>query len=324
MSSEKEKAIPYVRMARDICLDTFQAPVEKVQAKIEELRHELGLNPTKECFVEKSPIAMVRRFKENGISTSNATYGQQDANWLTYLQYRKEVLGDREVTRKADMLFELSKMTGWTWYGENETFISYKPIRFVTKEVNDPNGLDGKALIYHNPEGPAVEWADGEGIYLLDGILLHPSQEWIVREPENRTAERILSIDNTDLRTAAARLLGPGGILELLPKRLLDEGEHTSYHAPKGEVSASSIPDLNNLSLWLEENYTKKTSHYRLFEVEVYRQKRIYLEMICPSKGEMHIEAVHPDCRTIDEALAWKKKPKGPLVHSFVAPTVRT
>ena len=53
------------------------------------------------------------------------------------------------------------------------------------------------------------------------------------------------------------------------------------------------------------------------FAEEVYPE-RIYLKMINPSVNDIHIEAVHPDCKTVKEALMWRNF--GTVDIGFTAP----
>jgi len=46
---------------------------------------------------------------------------------------------------------------------------------------------------------------------------------------------------------------------------------------------------------------------YELLELDLGDQRRRpYLKMRNPSIGVFHIEGVHPDCRTVEAALAWR------------------
>lgn len=235
-----------------------------------------------------SPITA--RLQEKDIAAHNAFYGQHDINWLQfYMSFRNEI-GLVQETELIVPLFELTKHIGWFWMNEERVIVTRRPKS--CHMINKANNVK----VLHNPTGLALEYADGTGVYSLNGIRIPKSYQYIITDRQNLTAEKVLSIKNTEIRTEAMKLLGLEQFYASLNKTVI---EHKVYDNRPGLEY-----DLVKFSLDEGQNY------------------RIYLKGTCPSSGKGFFEAVHPDCKTVDQALAWREE--GSIDIPYVMPVERT
>lgn len=124
----------------------------------------------------------------------------------------------------------------------------------------------------HNEKGPAIEYADGFKVYSLRGIRV---PAWVVETPvEQMDASKVLEIVDVDVRREAMRRMGLDRLFNKLDKK--------TVHEDKGY----ELVDLK-----LSEEYTGR-----------------FLKMSNPSIEAVHVEGVPNDCKTVDEALAFRNK----------------
>ena len=72
----------------------------------------------------------------------------------------------------------LAKSCGWFIPYEKIAILSERPIRYSLNERGELN----------NEEKKAIEWSDGSGIYVLEGIVL---EDWIMEHPEKITVNKM-------------------------------------------------------------------------------------------------------------------------------------
>ncbi len=136
-----------------------------------------------------------------------------------------------------------------------------------------------------------------------------------ITEPEKRSAESILKIENVDIRNAALKLLGSEGLLSAVDHTVIHQDSIEVPHMPMEEIATKSAADF-------QSEFSLVKSHYQLVEFELNNQRRVYLRGECPSKGEKFTEAVPPDCKTVQQALSWREE--GVISDEYVLPLVRT
>lgn len=145
----------------------------------------------------------------------------------------------------------------------------------------------------HNTNGPAMVWGDDLKIYSLNGVNFSTAlaEKFIIKSNVDIRPEDILGIKNVEQRAEVIKKYGINQLFHHLKPVLLD---------------------------------TQGT--YELYSVPVYADApRIYLKMNNPSIKEIHIEAVAPECRTVEQALNWRNfgifdVSKG----TFIAPMILT
>ena len=132
----------------------------------------------------------------------------------------------------------------------------------------------------HSADSPAIEYKK-YNVYIINGIQV---PEWLVTTPAEELAndpEKILGISNIDVRRVALQKVGP----ENLWKKY-------------GKVEDEQVIDRNG-----------KKIHYKLVNMEkVYNGRAPYLLMENPSVPDVwHMEGVSQACKTVQEAINWRK-----------------
>jgi hypothetical protein len=135
----------------------------------------------------------------------------------------------------------------------------------------------------HCTNGPAIAWADGNCVYSLNGITM-PS--WLFETPKDQiTGKQIMGIANAEIRGEAIKWYGLNNMLDLLDATVIDTGTEHGYQLLSLDVGTG--------------------------------RKEMYLKMNNPSTGEIHIEGVPPETKTVMEALSARWSDKLRLKYGF-------
>lgn len=166
----------------------------------------------------------------------------------------------------------------------------YDEVCVVTQKPTELHFNAEKRL--HNTKGPAIAYADGYSLYALNGVKMDGCEA--LMKPGTRGKD-ILDVKNVEQRAELIKLHGIQNLFNDLNPELLDSARG-----------------------------------YELYKITIYKddsrvQPRIYLKMNNPSVDEVHVEAVHPDCATVDQALSWRNFGTYDIGKgAFVAPLVLT
>jgi len=124
----------------------------------------------------------------------------------------------------------------------------------------------------HSDIGPSHTWRDGWSLYHLHGVRV---PEWLVMSPSRDLDPKLLltneELKNVDVRREFVRKVGIERCLDVLGWKVLD-----------------------------------KRGDYELGITRVGENERRLLKMKNPSIGVWHIEAVHPECNTVQESLNYR------------------
>lgn len=160
----------------------------------------------------------------------------------------------------------------FTNFVENVFFIiPYKGIVFVSDK---PKAIHWKNKMLHNEKGRSVEFADGYGIYSLNGVSV---PEWLVMtapsdlKPEDLQREEL---KNVEVRREFIRKIGID--------RMVKYGE--VIHEDMGY----KLIDMK-----------------KALGLDTYSP---YLMMQNPSIGVFHLEGVDEQCKTVKQALSWRNQ----------------
>lgn len=221
--------------------------------------------------------------KEYGLSPSAAAYGQHDSYWLmTYAFYRFECGLLKETDSILPML-GLASECGWYWFDGEKSIVTRRPKYLHLAPTN--RGIS----VLHNPSSMALEYQDGTGVYALNGVRIPTEYVKLMTEQD---AGQILRVPNTTIKGALIRNMGSKKMFESLP--------HTLVH--KATI--------------------KNGGDYSLLSIVIEGLPRTYLSGTCPSKGDVWYEAVSPDCKSVEQALAWREW--GKVNMPYLPPIVRT
>ena len=118
-----------------------------------------------------------------------AWYGQHDAYWVAHYDVWRRtglVTYRSQDDDELDLFAALARSAGWWWPGEGRCVMTSRPSAVRTEPL--PGRWHGE-LRLHRPDGPAISYPDGFGLYALHGtpvpawVLTGPSVELIAREP---------------------------------------------------------------------------------------------------------------------------------------------
>ena len=124
---------------------------------------------------------------------------------------------------------------------------------------------------FHCDGGPAIEWADKQGLYFLNGVAV---PDWLACTPRHKLdAHCFAKLSNAEVRREFVRKMGAETLMLKLGSEKLD---------------------------------TQGTYELHLLDLGGETGKWPYLKMLNPSIGVWHFEPVAKTCKTVEQALAWR------------------
>ena len=147
-------------------------------------------------------------------------------------------------------------------------------------EPNDGITIDSRNRL-SNPDGVAIRYP-GRDMFVLENMPVEPS--FVTRKREDIPVQDILGIENVDVRRAVItrvgneifnRKLAEGDNVQVLNKKDSYELLRIKINVAGGRGGATSVDG-------------------------------IYLRMVNPSTGAIHVEGVGPECRTVEDAIKWR------------------
>jgi len=137
-----------------------------------------------------------------------------------------------------------------------------------------PTEIHLKNKILHADGKPAIRYADNFDIWCLNGVKV---PQWLaVTQDRDIDPHRIIEIKNAEVRREFVRKVGIDRICYSLKAKMLD-----------------------------------KQNNYELLLLNIKNSPaRPYLKMLNPSINTWHVEGVHPNCKTVRQALAWRNNIK--------------
>lgn len=142
----------------------------------------------------------------------------------------------------------------------------------------------------HSRQGPAIEFADGMKVYAMNGVRFPDEQSIKFAETpaDQINVGEIFEIKNVEIRSEVIKKVGLLKCLDKLDPKVLDT--------------------LND---------------YRLLEVTLGNYPVVkLLQMVNPSTGETHLEGVHDDCQTVNQARSYRNF--GKISDDFEEPIMLT
>jgi len=162
-----------------------------------------GLKAPKTIEWFDSPLSGYKRIKEldptyeNNIS--NIVFGQHDADWLSFYDFfsRCESVTIPEI-EKLRPAMTIAKNAGWWWPFEDICIVTERPIAVH---------LDAAKRL-HAEECPAVEYADGWGVFCWHGYRIPKKSSWIITDKAKMTPDLIDAEPNAELRRVMLEISG--------------------------------------------------------------------------------------------------------------------
>jgi len=123
----------------------------------------------------------------------------------------------------------------------------------------------------HKDGSAALEYPDGFSIFALNGVRMKPC--YVTTAAEQIDPKVVLAETNVEVRRELIRKIGMERFLSVVPHKRLEI---------RGNYELLSIPLSNEI------------------------QDSRWLKMVNPSVGCFHVEAVAPECSTVQQAINWR------------------
>ncbi len=208
-----------------------------------------------------------------GASVGASVYGSHDAPWLSFYSFFHNECGLVKQTEKLAGLFALCASANWAIPCKDICFVSERHHRLL----RDSRGS------LHCADGPAVSYPDGFSIWAWHGVRV--SQD-IIEKPDTITMERILKEENSEVRRVMIERRGFEWFFAQAQSKLLDSAVQRV------------LPPHDNGQTWVNELHEIKSVNDG--------EPIVLLRLVCPSTLRQYVERVHPECRTVREAIGWQ------------------
>ena len=198
---------------------------------------------------------------------------QHDINWIGYCIYYEKygLLPNDENFEIMNIWMDLAKSCGWCFNFENIVFVCERPSKLNLNK-------DGQL---HKDGGMALEYSDGYGFHCLNGVRV---PEYLAMTKENDLSIEFFKKEkNADIKAEFIRKFGI--------QRMSDMGNVVDSHKNYDEEwwTKSEYELIDMASIFESVNYAP------------------YLKMKNQTiDGVFHMEGVHPNCRTIEQALEFR------------------
>lgn len=181
-----------------------------------------------EVIWTEGPKTAYKLFKDNGIKTANlheTCIFSWYSYWGQYLQFLCSIPNISFDQKKYKLLttFNETAKGCMFWYCEDTIVAVDRP---TVLEVNNAGRL-------HNPNGPAIAWADGTAFYFVEGVSV--KKEYI-ENPLSLTLKIIQAERNAETRRALISVYGLKRYLKDVKAKLLDSTSlEKLFEGPNGE-----------------------------------------------------------------------------------------
>lgn len=223
LTPEQEAAIPgHVEKWQKIAFSTERVDPEKAKEAVTLMYQCADLKPPKEFKFFDGPRDGLREAKKHGADIFSASFGSQDASWLSFYDFFQEHFG---IVPKIRGLVETAKTCGWIWTFDELAIITDRP----TEIKFDDRGL------LHNEKGPSITYKDGLEVYSWHGTRV--PGKWI---KEGISASEAITWPNIEQRRAACEIIGWAKILDELGAKIIDQDVDPEI----GTLLEVDLPDI--------------------------------------------------------------------------------
>lgn len=267
LTPEQEKKMhEYKEMGFKAAYDTTPGNEEIAEKGIKEMMSWAGYKKTHVFFVD-SPLAVQKKCNELQ-GTKNeyfdfAYYGEGglERYWTLFYDFFFKECGVVEKNKQTIERFEIFKTIidncSFMVQGEIEkdekplpkgmdagdgiVVVSRKPVK-AHRGIGDRPSKDGS---------PAFEWADGYGIYMLNGVKV---PEWVVMTPAKKiTAKQYFSESNVEVKREIYRKIGEVQFLKITKAKLVHqtkgENPYKLYYSDLGVDTPTNFLLMKNPSV---------------------------------------------------------------------------
>lgn len=192
----------------------------------------------------------------------------------THMPIPKKIFDEKIYEAYRDLL------QGWVLLSKNAA--GAWPFKNVVFVLENPKTFKTEKGIMHCETGPALSWGKGDIRFVLNGVEV--PRKVVELPPDAISVEKhVLNSVNVDVRREVIRKIGIERVIQKLDAKVISKSRDKVYEL-------------------LEVDFQEGWGF----------SPRKYLKMLNPSIGTYHVEAVHPDCETVKEALSWRNKTRKP------------
>ena len=248
--------------------DTRPADRPRVEAGVKRVYQEmiklgLDVNPDPKIFWVDSPKEASEKLKQLYIdqkqepeNLSAFCYGQHDAFWLAEYDYERNELGKKEGTDITEGLMEIAEGGGWMLLRDDCCILVERPLIQNYDNQMRLHSLDDYAYLARNKKG----------IYCVHGVQV---EEWMIREKEKITVEKIEAETNAEKRRIMVELYGE-------ERYILDSKAEIVNQDDWGILYRKKMPEEDMLMVKMVNSTPEPDGSYRTY-----------------------FQRVHPECRPI-------------------------
>lgn len=273
----REKYLGLITNTKRISQETAQAISDFYYEQIEENKKKVPVLLVDSPFQAWKELSKIFGKKYN-IEPEKLDYehpyidGHLNAAYFSFYDYINKVLGVEYPCQKKYDWYRTTLKIGHFYPLEEVCIISQKPIKY---SFND----DGRV---HGDGKPAIEYADGWSVYCLNGVNV---PEYLAMTPVGiLDINFFLECKNADVSAEFIKKYGA--------ERLVDRAK-----------LIDSYKNYDNLNpLYVE-------SQYELYDFAQLHERwdvAMFLRMVCPTTGAVHVESVANNCKTIFDGLAFR------------------
>jgi hypothetical protein len=132
--------------------------------------------------------------------------------------------------------WEVASSAGWWWPGHHFLMVCQRPVHLHRRQP-DESYFSSRL---HNPDGPAVEWADGFALHVWHGTRV---PAWVVEDPG---VERIVTETDLLVRRCGIESMGLARFVAAAGLRLVDECADPGYGHQGVRLALFDVPDPVN------------------------------------------------------------------------------
>ena len=171
----------------------------------------------------------------------------------------------------------------------------------------------------HCTDGMAIEYSDGWGLWMLHGVRV--TKEIVMTSADDIDCKIILTEKNAEIRREIIRKVGIDRVIKNLGAKTVEKKMITipAQYEYKNDCDCDYECEHKKEKVYIPE----KLYEYELLNFDIIDGRyRPYLKMQNPSVDTIHVEGVHPDCKTIQQALSWRNFGRTDI--DFVNPIILT
>ncbi len=144
-------------------------------------------------------------------------WGQQDAYWIAFYKFCRDVVGikyQKDKSEVLDLWAEIAESCMWFWPYDDVCIISNRP---STVRMDQRDRI-------HDYNLPCVEFRDGWKVYAIHGVRV--PEKYILTQIEKINPSEVLKESNAEVRTAVIKKCGFGHFRKHLKSKIVSSSNN--------------------------------------------------------------------------------------------------